>query len=109
MAIKEKILNSDIEILIDGNKDKLSETQKQILLNVLKKESDLIKESEKALKEHFENADMEFISIEKHFEMKAISVQNEGFEIAFHEKEGQNYFFNIHFENNKYVAVSIDG
>jgi hypothetical protein len=52
---------------------------------------------------------MEFLSIEKHFELKGISVRDEGFEMAFQEKEGQNYFFNVHFENNKQVGVSING
>lgn len=52
---------------------------------------------------------MEFLSIEKHFELKGISVRDEGFEMAFQEREVQNYFFNVHFENNKQVGVSIDG
>ena len=52
---------------------------------------------------------MVFISIERHFELKGISVRDDGFEMSYQEKEGQNYFFNVHFENNKQIGVSIDG
>ena len=107
--VNKRFLDSDIEILITGNKDGISENQKRILLNALNNETEIKSESEKALKEQFENAEMEFVSIEKHFELKGISVSDEGFEMAFQEKEGQNYFFNVHFENNKQVGVSIDG
>ena len=107
--VNKRFLDSDIEILVAGNKDGISENQKRILLNALNNESEIKSESEKALKEQFENAEMEFVSIEKHFELKGISVRDEGFEMAFQEKEGQNYFFNVHFENNKQVGVSIDG
>ena len=51
---------------------------------------------------------MKFVTIEKHFKLEGISVRDEGFEMIFQEKEGQNYFFNVHFENNKQVGVSID-
>ncbi|PHR71883.1 MAG: hypothetical protein COA67_05695 [Lutibacter sp.] len=107
--INREFLNSSIEILIEGNPNGINENQKRILLNALNNETEIKSESEKALKEQFENAEMEFISIEKHFELKGISVRDDGFEMAFQEKEGQNYFFNVHFENNKQVGVSIDG
>ncbi|CAM3820887.1 hypothetical protein FLGE108171_15780 [Flavobacterium gelidilacus] len=107
--VNKRFLDSDIEILVAGNKDGISENQKRILLNALNNEAEIKSEAEKALKEQFENAEMEFISIEKHFELKGISVSDEGFEMAFQEIEGQNYFFNVHFENNKQVGVSTDG
>ena len=107
--VNKRFLNSDIEILVAGNEEGISGNQKRILLNALNNETEIKSESEKALKEQFENAEMEFVSIEKHFELKGISVRDEGFEMAFQEKEGQNYFFNVHFENNKQVGVSIDG
>ena len=107
--INREFLNSNVEILIEGNQHGIDEKQKLILLNALSNEMEIKSESEKALKEQFENAEMEFISIEKHFELTAISVRDDGFEMAFQEREGQNYFFNVHFENNKQVGVSIDG
>ncbi len=107
--INGEFLDSSIEILIEGNPDGINENQKQILLNALNNETEIKSESEKALKEQFDKAEIEFISIEKHFELKGISVRNEGFEMAFQEIEGQNYFFNVHFEDNKQVGVSIDG
>ncbi|MFD2824452.1 hypothetical protein ACFS5M_12290 [Lacinutrix iliipiscaria] len=107
--VNKRFLDFDIEILIAGNKDGISENQKRILLKALNNETEIKSESEKALKEQFENAEMEFVSIEKHFELKGISMRDEGFEMAFQEKEGQNYFFNVHFENNKQVGVSIEG
>ena len=107
--INRKFLNSNVEILIEGNQNGIDEKQKRILLNALDNEKEIKSESERALKEQFENAEMEFISIEKHFELKGMSIRDDGFEMAFQEKEGQNYFFNVHFENNKQVGVSIDG
>jgi hypothetical protein len=107
--IKKRFLNSDIEILIVSNQDGILENQRKIILNALNNETEIKTESEKALKEQFENAEMDFISIEKHFEPKALSVEENGFEMSFQEKEGKNYYFNVHFENNKQVGVSIDG
>lgn len=107
--VNRKYLDSEIEILIEGNKDGIEESQKRILLNALNNEAEIKSESEKALKEQFENAEMEFIALEKHFELKGISVRNSGFEMAFLEKEKKRYFFNVQFENNKQVGVSIDG
>lgn len=107
--VKRQFLGFEIEILIEGNRDGISKTQKQIILNALNNELSIKSESETALKEQFENAEMEFISLEKHFVLRGISVRDDGFEMDFHEREGKNYFFNIHFENNKQVGVSIDG
>ena len=107
--INKRYLNSDIEILIAGNKDGIAENQKRILLNALNNETEIKSESEKALKEQYANAEMEFESIEKHFDLKGISVRDEGFEMAFQQKNDPYYFFNVHFENNKQVGVSIDG
>ncbi|MCB4809683.1 hypothetical protein LG651_15610 [Tamlana sp. 62-3] len=107
--INKRYLNSDIEILIAGDKDGIAENQKRILLNALNNETEIKSESEKALKEQYANAEMEFESIEKHFDLKGISVRDEGFEMAFQQKNDPYYFFNVHFENNKQVGVSIDG
>jgi len=107
--INRKYLDSEIEILIEGNKDGIDESQKRILLNALNNEKEIKSESEKALKEQFENAEMEFIALEKHFELKGISVRNGGFEMAYLEKEKKRYFFTVQFENNKQVGVLIDG
>ena len=106
---KNKFLNSEVEILIDGNKNGISESQKQILLNALNNETESKSESEKALKEQFDNAEMEYVSIDKHFDVNGISVHDNGFELTFQEKEDPYYFFNVHFEKNKQVGVSIDG
>jgi len=108
-TFKKQFLNSDVEILIDGNKESLSESQKRTLINALNNESDIKSESEKALKEQFDNAEMEFISIKKHFDVSSISVNDSGFELTFQEKNDPYYYFNVHFENNKQVGVSIDG
>ena len=108
-TFKKQFLNSDVEILIDGNKESLSESQKRTLINALNNESDIKSESKKALKEQFDNAEMEFISIKKHFDVSSISVNDSGFELTFQEKNDPYYYFNVHFENNKQVGVSIDG
>ncbi|MDA9773803.1 hypothetical protein N9B82_02505 [Saprospiraceae bacterium] len=103
------VLGFDIEIIATGDQNGISEIQRQILIKALNNETELKADSEKALQQQFENAEMEFISIEKHFDLKAISVNDEGFEISYQEKEGQNYYFNVQFENYKQIGVSIDG
>jgi hypothetical protein len=107
--INKRYLNYDIEILIAGDKSGIAERQKRILLNALNNEAEIKSESENALREQYANAEMEFESIEKHFDLKGISVRDEGFEMAFQQKNDPYYFFNVHFENNKQVGVSIDG
>lgn len=107
--INREFLNSKIEILIEGDKNGINENQKLILLNALNNETDIKFEAENALKEQFEHAEMEFDSIEKHFDLKGILVHNEGYEMTFQEKGKKKYFFNVYFENNKQVGVSIDG
>ncbi len=108
-TFKKQFLNSNIEVLINGNKENLSELQKQILINALNSESEIKSEVEKALKDKYLNAEMEFESIEKHFAVSSLSVNNIGFELTFQEKNAPYYYFNIHFENNKQIGVSIDG
>jgi len=107
-TFKKQFLDSIVEVLIDGNKESISESQKRILIHALDKESQIKSESEKALKEQFDNADMEFVSIDKHFDVKSISIHDVGFELSFQEKSDPYYYFNVHFENNKQVGVSID-
>ncbi len=106
--INRRFMNVDIEILIDGDKDGITETQKLLLIDALNIESEIKSESEKALKEQFANADMKFESTETHFDLKGITVNDEGFEVSFQQKESPKYYFNVHFENNKHVGVSID-
>ena len=106
--IKRNYLGTSIEILIDGNKDRISEHQKKILLEALKNETGIKSESEVALKEQFDNAEMKFVSLENHFDLKAIFVRDEGFEMSFHQKENPKYYFHVHFKNNKQVGVSIN-
>lgn len=107
--VNRRCFDSDIEILIDGDIEGISKTQKQILLHALNNETEIKLEAEKALKEQFDNAEMKFVSLDTHFSLKGILVNDEGFEMSYQEKEGKNYFFNVHFENNKQVRVSIDG
>jgi len=107
--IKRKFLGENIEILIEGNKDGIAENQKLIILNALNNEAEIKSEAKEALKEQYQNAELEFLSLEKHFILRGISVRDDGYEMAFQEIDGRNYFFNIHFENNKQVGVSIDG
>tara|TARA_B100000809_G_C15083976_1_gene510713 strand:- start:1188 stop:1619 length:432 start_codon:yes stop_codon:yes gene_type:complete len=108
-TFKKQFLDSNVEILIDGDKEKISETQKRTLKGALNNESEIKSESEKALKEQFDNAELEFVSIEKHFDVDSITVNDNGFELSFQEKNDPYYYFNVHFEDNKQVGVSIDG
>jgi hypothetical protein len=107
--VNRRYLDTDVEILIDGNTEGLFKDQKQILLQALNNEPTVKLEAENALKEQYENAELTFTSLDTHFQLKGISVNTEGFETIFQEKEGKNYFFSVHFKNNKQIGVSIDG
>ncbi|AXG69327.1 hypothetical protein KORDIASMS9_01547 [Kordia sp. SMS9] len=107
--VNQEFLGFPIEILIAGDANGIVSHQKQILLDALQQETSIKTEAENALKEQFDNAEMEFISLEKHFHTRGMSVNDTGFELTFQEKATPNYFFNVHFENNKQVGVVIDG
>ena len=91
--VNRRYLDTDVEILIDGNTEGLFKDQKQILLQALNNEPTVKLEAENALKEQYENAELTFTSLDEHFQLKGISVNTEGFEMIFQEKEGKNYFF----------------
>ncbi len=105
---QKEFLNTNISVYINGNKEGVDKKQKLILLNALENELQIKSESEKAIKEEFENIDMEFVSLEKHFSKIDIFVSSEGFELTFHQKEAPYYIFNVFFKNNKQLGVSID-
>ncbi len=107
--IELTFLGDDIEILIDGDKDGLNESQKAILIKALLNERDILSESTIALSEQYQNADLPFESIKAHFYVKGIMVRDDGFELTFQQKAEQQYFFHVHFKNNKQMGVSIDG
>lgn len=104
-----KFLNSDIMILIDGNKQGINTSQKQILLDALNNETLIKSEAEIALQDELANADILFISIQEQFTVVSISVYDDVFELNFREKESPFYYFNVHFKNNRQDGVSIDG
>lgn len=106
---KYKVFNTEIELYFKGDLKGIFQNQKEIILSALENETHIIAESEKAIRDQFKNAKMEFVSINKHFDLNSISVSNEGFEIIFRAKKGRGYFFNVLFENNKQIRVSIDG
>ena len=54
--INREFLNSNVEILIEGNQHGIDEKQKRILLNALSNEMEIKSESEKALKEQLDKA-----------------------------------------------------
>ncbi|WP_452228541.1 hypothetical protein [Lacinutrix sp. MEBiC02404] len=107
--VNRRYLDVDVEILIDGNIEGIFKEQKQILLQALNNEATIKLDAEKALQEQYTNAEIEFVSLDSHFQLKGISVNTEGFEMIFQEKEGKNYFFSVYFENNKQIGVSMDG
>jgi len=107
--IKRNYLETPIEILIDGSKYGISEHQKKILLEALNKETEIKSESELALREQYDNAEMKFVSIKDHFDFKAIFVRDKGFELSFQQAENPKYYFHVHFENNRQIGVSING
>ena len=105
----QKFFDTDLEILMEGNKDGIFKSQKKILLDALNNESIIKSEASRALKAQFLDAEMEFIALENHFDIHGISIQENGFELSFQQKEDPFYFFNVYFQNNKSVGVSIDG
>ena len=107
--VNKTFIGFDIDILIAGDKDGISEIQKQVLLHALNNDIAIYAESAKALNEKYQSLDIVFDSLEKHFELKEISVRDEGLEMAFQEKGGAHHFFIVYIENNKSIGVSIDG
>lgn len=97
-----------IELIIDGNSERLSPNQKKIVLNALSNEEILKSESSVAINEEYNNADKEFQSLDEQFQVKAITSNENGFELSFEQKENPYYYFNVFFENNKQLGVSID-
>lgn len=107
--VKQAFLGTHIDVFLKGDKNGISNVQKRTLQTILTHEPQVSSESEKALKKQFKNANMEFITIDTHFDVRSIFIQEQNFELTFQEKESPYYFFNIFFENNKAVGVSVDG
>ncbi len=107
--MKKKFFATEIKIFIGGTKEGIEENQKQLLLKALENETTIISEAAIALREEYANAEIDFESIAKHFDVSSISIYDQGFELAFQEKKDPYYYFNVHFVNNRQVGVSIDG
>lgn len=107
--IRTNFLAAPIEVDISGDKDGVSSVEKQILQSAIENEDLILTECRTALKDQYHNAELEFESIERHFEISGISVSKNGFTVVFQQKEDPYYFFNVHFKNNRQVGVSIDG
>lgn len=108
-SLKRRCFEKDMEVIIKGNQDGISEVQKSVLSYVQNNEAHILSQSEKALKKEYENADMEFETLEKHFTLSNITIEEEGFELSFQENDTPYYYFNVLFMDYKVVGVSIDG
>ena len=106
-SARYQLLNDDIEILIDGNKEGIDEAHKKRLQNFLSKGQSILIECEISLKEEFENADMPFTSLRDHFKPLGITVYPTEIEFTFEQIEDPCYFFNVYFneDGDKYVSV----
>lgn len=105
--ITQKYLGFKIDIYFTGDKNGLKENQKKIVKSALNNDSQILLESEIALKEQFENAEKPFISLRKHFILRSMSFNDLNLVLSFEELETA-YHFNVYFNNNKQVGVSID-
>ncbi|TJY38033.1 hypothetical protein [Pontimicrobium aquaticum] len=103
-----KLFGKSIELLMEGNQERISQVQKKIVLSALSDEDNLKSESSIAIKEEYKNAEMDFSSLEDLLEVKAITTNDNGFELSFEQKENPFFYFNVFFENNKQTGVSID-
>ena len=102
------LFGKPIELLMDGNPEELSQNQKKIVLNALSHEDVLKSESSIAISEEYSNADMKFQSLDEQLGVKALTANENGFELSFEQKESPFFYFNVFFENNKQQGVSID-
>lgn len=105
--VYQPFFGKDIEILMDGNKEGISPIQKQILISALQNQTQIKSECEIALREELSNASIELNSIDDYFNLIAVSTTDKGFSISFEEMKNM-YVFNVYFENNKQVSVSMD-
>ena len=76
-----KLFGNSIELLMDGSPEKLSLNQKQIVINALANEELLKSESTVAIRNEYENAEMEFTSLDEQFEVKAFTSNENGLQI----------------------------
>ncbi|MGI9525777.1 MAG: hypothetical protein ACR2MS_01560 [Weeksellaceae bacterium] len=106
--IKHNFFNKVINIYIEGNEEGIFKTQKEILVSALNHESEIRQDTENALQAELKNADLHLNSIEDYFDDPTISVNCEGFELSFQEKNEPYYIFNVQFKDNKLAGVSID-
>jgi len=102
------LFGKSIELIMDGNREELSQIHKNIILSALGDQENLKAESTVAIKQEYDNADLKFISINEQLTPVAISTNNEGFQLSFEQNEKPYFYFNVFFENNKQVGVSID-
>lgn len=105
---KAQFFGNTIDLIIAGNLQNLFISQKKNIISALSNEELIRAESTNAISKEYENADMKFDSLDQQMEVSSITVNEDGFELSFEQKESPHYYFNVIFENNKQQGVSID-
>jgi len=100
-------LGQDVSLVMSGDETNLNEAEKKSLDEIIKNEADIESQIDQGLAEAFDNADKEYSKWRDHFNFISIST-NHGIEITFEEKESR-YLFDVHFEDNKFGGLSING
>ena len=108
-TIKYDYIDPQIEILISGDQEQIDPELKETLMKVLSNEQHHREQSESELKSQYENAELEFLSLSEHFQLKGITVHHWGYELIFQQKDEPFYFFRVIFEDGVPSGVAIDG
>lgn len=101
------LMGATIAVYIHGEKDKLDEPQKKALTAMLANEANIEAEVDKALQGQYNNAGMEYVNWQTHFKCISITTAADGINVTM-EQMNSFYHFNVFFEGNKAIDVSID-
>ncbi len=100
-------LSEQISLNIYGDAERLDSSQKKLVISILQNESQIDQEIDKSLKEQYETANKEYTNWRAHF--KVVSIESNEYDIYVTMEEIDSmYLFNILFEDNKAIDVTID-
>jgi len=102
-----KFLDQTVSIYIHGSPEKLNDTERAKILEILSNQTVIEKEINIALKDQYENAEKDYSNWSDHFNCISVTASGKEIEITFEEKESL-YHFNVFFLDNKGTGVSID-
>ena len=100
-------LSQKVSLFIHGEKEALDASQKKMVMEILRCESQIGMEIDRSLKAQYDYTDKEYVNREAHFICISITSSEHDTIITMEEKESF-YHLNIRFINNKAIGATID-